>query len=230
MKIILKILLIFSILLIFTAELVKAQEMQSPQYKLEDSTIDVSPQDEASVAYTIGQSWGPLAGREFQKQGYVVRTGFEDGQEVGLNFTISQTSLFFEKLKPNKPVVVETDLSVQSHDIPYQIAAIEEGPLQSKNGSIIENTKCDNLRSICLPQKPAPWNVSSNYGFGYSFDKQDYQPFPDLKFHNKAAVVISTIDESPSSPTKIFFKTNIADQQADNNYQTVINFILAPLP
>lgn len=210
---------------------VSAASMKSGEFRIENSTIDVSPQEDSLSSYDIATTFGQLGRREFQRKGWVVRLGLEESQLVKpYIFGISKTNVIFEDLKANKPLVKQTQLSISTDKRPYEIVAIAEGPLQSKNGAVIEHTKCDSVRTICLDSRPAPWISSRSYGLGYSLDGRLYRPFPDKKLGDMATTVASEVDGVKENSQKdIFLKVNVDKNQENNNYQTVVNIIFIPL-
>lgn len=230
--------MIAGMMLIFHLNVVNAQ-MQSPQYRIDQNSIDVATEDNSTRPYTLSTIFGSLAGNEFLKQGYILRSGNdEDDSNSRLTFEISKTNFRFENLSSDKASSLDAKFSVDSNAQGYQVNASEDHPLQSSGEDIIENTKCDKELKVCFEDRSAEWNLPQSYGFGYTiqgrYSQPDFsngryfRPFADLNQKDKSTVIINAPRGVKTTDASIKLQIVPSQNQINQHYETVINFIALP--
>jgi hypothetical protein len=220
---------------------VNAVNMESPLYRIQFGTLDISGGKKSSSNYQLSDSIGQTAAGQFQSNGYVIKAGFQYLYSIiPFNFSISQTKIDFGTLIPNSPQTGQTVLTVSFGAAgSYQVTAIEEGPLRTLNQlASIPDTTCDGGGNTCNESLAKPWTQTSAYGFGYNMSGNDipsdfinstyFRPFPDLTNNENPTVVMSSTNVGRNRQATVTFKVNISPIQPAGYYQTVINFIATP--
>ena len=215
--------------------------MESPLYKIQMGTIDITGGKKSSDNYNLSDSVGQTAAGEFQSAGYIVKAGFQYLHSITpFTFSISETRINFGTLIPSTPQTATTNLTVSfGGNGGYQVTVIEEGPMRTLNNlSTIPDTSCDGGSNTCNETLAKPWTNNSAYGFGYNMSGDDipsdfvnntyYRPFPDRWQNENPAVVMSSTNVGRNRQSTVTFKINISPMQPAGNYQTIINFVATP--
>jgi hypothetical protein len=228
--------------------------MESSQYKIQMSTIDIAGGTQSSGGYNLSTSVGQSAAKEFAANGYIVKAGFQYIYSIiPFTFSITNLNIDFGSLIPNTTSTGTSTLKISAGGgYGYQVTAIQEHPLQTLGiGSTIPNTACD-VGTPCTITQANPWTSNSTYGLGYNMAGQDipadfvnstyYRPFSNESANQTSAVVMSSskVTMPSGTPTPaparlrthestIQYKVNISSLQLTGNYHTVIKFTATPI-
>src|SRR3990167_878145 len=167
-------------LLTITTSPIIAQQMQSPQYKLESGTVEM----ESPVAK---ENDLPVA--KFKEQGFLELTNTQLRQAESA-ISLSAGAVEFADLIENHQQTKLLEIRVPSQlSFNYALYLSKDDDFQSPAGQKINNTLCNNPRSPCLAQTAKPWTAENAYGVGYrltgnnipiEFSRLDnYRPFPN---------------------------------------------------
>lgn len=247
-----KIFFTFLFLSLFLPPIVKGVDMESSLYQIKYGNVNIGALHPTSANYSLSTTIGQTAAQEFSSSGYIVKAGFQYWHSiVPFTFSISDNTINLGSLLPDTPSTATTNLSVSFGAAGnYQVTAVEEGPLQTMGGEVIDDTSCDS--GSCDETTAAAWTSNSTYGFGYKMSGEDvpatfttcgancYRRFANsqaLPTAETPVVVMSsnnvTVDLT-SKPKDIIhqstvtFKANVSGNQAAGSYQTVINFVAIP--
>lgn len=218
-----------------------AFEMESSQYQIDFSNINITSGNKSSASYKLSDTVGQTAAGQFQSSGYVIKAGFQYIHSIiPFRFTISNTQINFGTVIPSNPVTKNTILTVTfGQSGSYQVTAIEEGPMKTLNeGYYIPDTSCDGGNNTCSESVAKSWTSTAAYGFGYNMSGQDiptdfidsnyYRPFPDRLQNESPAVVMFSNNIGINRQATVTFKLNVSPLQPGGNYQTIINFAAIP--
>lgn len=249
--------LTFTFLLLTFNLVVCAIEMNSPQYRIQMSDVNIGAANELESASgnLLSDTLGQLAAGQFNSSGFIVKAGFQYIHSiVPFSFSISDTNIDFGEMIPNYPSTATTDLSVAfGGGGQYQVTVEEQERLKTIVGdNYIDDTCCDvgcSSPGKCTETVAAEWNQDATTGFGYKISGEDipttfttcgatcYRPFSDASIPDEPAVVMSspnvTVDLS-SKPKDIIhqatmtLKLNIDNTQPAGTYQTILNFVATP--
>lgn len=239
-KYILLILIFNFSLLTFNLKQAHASSMDSTRYRIEGGNINIAGGEAKSDTFNLSTTLGQTAATDFQSNGYIVKSGFQYIHSIiPFNFSISDTSIEFEDVKPNEFNQSTFDLAVSYGAAgKYQITASQDGPLTSEDKTkIIEPTFCDQ-KDKCLVTLAKPWQSKGVYGFGYNlagddipkdFKNKDYfRPFPDLKKSEEPVTVMSSYNVGKQKKAQVNLRLDISPLISTGTYTTVIKFVATP--
>ncbi len=110
----------------------------------------------------------------------------------------------------------------------YTVKAIENHPLQiGESPSTIPDTVCD-PKEKCTANHAAPWTSTSSYGFGYSLDQTNFQPFANNSLNQVPVALMSNPKSTAKDTANLTFQANISPTQGDGLYENSIQFIALP--
>lgn len=239
-------LFIFTFLvLIFNLDLfggVYAEKMDSPNYKLEWTNLNMSsgkktsPNSGTVITDTVGQT----AAGKYTSTGYIVRAGFQYiYSTVPFTFSISKTTINFGSLVADNPATTSAVLTVSNGSaFGYQVTAIEDDQLRKSETVYIPDTQCDNVLDPCTVNTAKVWISNNRYGFGYDMtgtdipttfvDETYFRPFPSKQDGGNPVVVMSGVNIGRNKQATITYKVNISNVQEAGSYQNIINFVAIP--
>lgn len=166
----------FSILLVATSifvssnlELVNAQQLQSPGYRIESGGLIIQPEpDRNSADYDGPASFGPDAQKKFEEKGYVIVGNriANSSEKSFIRFRLDKSQLVFDGADARGESIQSNSLNVTGGGSTNVIVSLRQQE-QFKNsfGATIEPTRCDNERSKCTPVLSQIWKKA--FGFGY---------------------------------------------------------------
>ncbi|TRZ48521.1 hypothetical protein D4S03_09790 [bacterium] len=220
-----------------------ADELKSPAFEIQMSTINITGGRKSNESGTVNLT--DTVGQTFQGQlnsaGYVILAGFQYiNTLIPFSFKISDLDINFGSLVPGAPGAPQTNvLTVTTGSaFGYSVKAIEDHPLRRSDGvTTIPDTSCD-LATPCVPTNADVWADNSRYGFGYNMAGADvdtndfvgstyYRPFP-VQNIDDPAIVMSDTGIATSSAATVSYKVNIDGAQAAGTYQNSIQYIAIP--
>lgn len=215
-----------------------AAELESPEYRIDNPTIDIAEPKIEPQSYTLANTKSQLALQEFESKGYIIETSNNNASLLGIGITKSNVSL--GTLKSNVPSTGITTIEITTKDTNgYQLTAQEETPLQSLSGESIADTSCDGKELKCTPFKAQPWTNDSASGFGYTVSGNSiasdfistsfFRPFANKTLGLQKALLSRSDETSNKDRVDITYKAITSQVQTEGTYQTAINFILTPL-
>lgn len=224
------------------ASTTRAEDLKSPTFEIQMSTINITggnksnPSGTINLSDTVGQTF---QGR-FDGSGFVVQAGFQYIYSlIPFSFKISDLNIDFGTLTPGIPSTQSNVLTVTTGSaFGYSVKAVEDHPLRLSDGTAtIPDTSCD-LATPCLQTDADLWSDNARYGFGYNMSGTDtnaadfvnsdyYRPFP-VQDIDQPAIVMSKGGAATSSASTVTYKINIEDTQAAGTYQNSIQFIAIP--
>jgi len=229
-----------SVFTIFSSSTALADDLKSPAFEIQMSTINITGGDKSSASYKLSDTVGQTFQGQFNSAGYVILAGFQYINTLTpFTFKISNLAINFGSLVPGTPSLLSNTLSVTTGSaFGYSVKTIEDHPLQISNGSTtIADTACD-LATPCLPTDANVWSDNTRYGFGYNMAGTDvdttdfvnanyFRPFPVQNINNPV-VVMSRSGIATSSAATVSYKLNIPGSQAAGTYQNSIQYIAIP--
>jgi len=236
------VILILSLISFILSPISYALDMESSQYQLKYTNINITSGNKESEGYKLSDTVGQTAAGEFHSTGYIVKAGFQYLREYNpFRFTVSDTSVDLGILTPNVPSTKTITLTVTYGSArQYQVTAIEEGPLSTLDSvNVITDTVCNGGNNTCSESQAKIWNSNTTYGFGYNLAGHDipsdfrnanyFRPFPDLYTDELDTVVmINDRKIGKNRQADLTFKANISNLQPAGSYQTVISFLATP--
>lgn len=217
-----------------------ALDMESTQYRVEESNINIGGKTSSSASYGLTKTLGQTAAGQFASSGYIVKAGFQYIYSIiPFTFTISTTSINLGTLSPDTPSTQNATLSVDFGSAgSYQVTAEEIGKLRTSTGNTIPDATCNGGAETCNATTAKLWNLSTAYGFGYNMSGNDvpadfstanhYRPFADRSLSETPAVIMTNTNVGRDRQSTIKFKANVSNLQEAGAYQTVINFVATP--
>ena len=217
-----------------------AVNMESTQYRVEESNINVGGKSASSASYDLTTTLGQTAAGQYSSAGYIIKAGFQYIYSIiPFTFTISTTSIDLGTLSPDTSSTQNATLTVDFGSAgTYQVTVEEIGKLRTSNNISIADTACNGGAETCDETTAKLWNSSTAYGFGYNMSGNDvpadfstsnhYRPFPDRSLSETPSVIKTSTNVGKDRASTIKFKANISSIQEAGTYQTVINFIATP--
>ena len=228
---------------VFTSPDAYAVSMDSTRFRIDNANINSASGIKSSEGYRLSDTIGQTAAGRFASDGYIVRAGFQYiNSIIPFEFSISDTNVALNPnpLVPNSFSTATTVLTVSFGSAgQYQVTAIEEGPLQTLNGSSqIPDTECDGGSETCDASTAKLWTSSTAYGFGYNMSGDDiasdflsgshFRRFPNRLVPETPAVIMSSQNVGRDRQATVTFMANISPIQPAGSYQTVVNFVATP--
>ncbi len=215
-------------------------QMDSPGYVIQMPNVNMSSGSMSKSGKTITQTSGQTAPGEYDKDGYIVKSGFQYIYTAieEFSFSISNLNLAYGSLVPETPETQTTTLSVNAPSVGgYQVTAYESHPLRNENGEEIDDTTCDN--NDCDEIDSGEWDDSNIDGFGYRMSGDDIADgFTQANYYKQFA----NIEDPAESPEEVMganvislereatvhAKLNILGTQESGKYKTELVFICTP--
>jgi hypothetical protein len=234
--------LIYLITAYFSPSFCFAENLQSPEFNIQMSTINITGGNKSNHDGTVNLS--DTVGQTFQGQfnsaGYVILAGFQYiNTLIPFSFKISSLDINFGNLVPGIPSTRSNVLTITTGSaFGYSVKAIEDHPMRrSDNVTTIPDTSCD-LATPCIPTDADVWADDGRFGFGYNMSGADvntgdfvddtyFRPFP-IENIDPPAIVMSKGGIATSSSATVTYKVNIEGAQAAGSYQNSINYIAIP--
>lgn len=227
---------------ILTPSPVLADDLKSPTFEIQMSTVNITggrktnPSGSIILTDTVGQTF---QGR-FDSNGFVILAGFQYiNTLIPFTFKISDLDIDFGSLAINIPSLQSNELTITTGSaFGYTVKAIEDHPLRMSNGvTTIPDTSCD-LATPCIQTDADIWSDNARTGFGYNMSGTDvdtndfqnsnyYRPFP-VQNVDQPAIVMSKGGVATSSAATVTYKVNIDGNQAAGTYQNSIQYIAIP--
>ena len=216
-----------------------AEHMTSPNYKLEQTNLNMTSGKKSSSGYTVTDTVGQFAANKFTSTGFIVRAGFQYYYSIiPFRFAISKTAINFGFLSPDTPVTDPAVLTVSVGGAGgYKVTAIEDDQLRKSATVSIPDTTCQ-VADPCDVTDAKPWTSSTIYGFGYNMNGTDvpatfadttyFRPFPSNGDGASAATVMTGTNVGRNKQATITFKVNISNLQEAGSYQNILNFVATP--
>lgn len=188
-----------------------AQELRSPQYRIESGSFKLQPDLEQSTSnHDLSVSFGPDLKKNFENNGYVAigRKNEDAAGEPYIRMKLSNSQLVFDGAEVADESVQKSSLMLFGRSVsPFTVAIRQESQFKNNFGAIIQSTLCDNDSSPCSPLLAKAWKHAS--GFGYRADgmvttdfkdSQNYRPlFLDGGKNRSAVVFYGDVDVVGSS-------------------------------
>lgn len=216
-----------------------ATEMESPNYRLESGTIEMSqeevkgqPEDNSPARMNTVLSANQQ--QLFQANGYVFL--HNPSSQEQLTFTLSNGTVEFTDLTANP--IQEMDIVVNTSNtasLPSSLYLQQETPFISPNGKQIASTLCQKTSTVCTATTARQWTDKQVFGLGYKIDgiqkpidfigKNYYRSFNKPSQTNR----ILTYRNNGSS-SSLTFKLNIPVELSESSYETTISLFIIPQP
>lgn len=232
------IILVLILLLTFPV-FVSAQEMQSPNYRLEPGTFEMSTEEQNIPAQEVQpEAEKSLLTTEeqtlFKSRGYIfINDDFNNNTELSLS--LSANTIEFSDL---------TSKPLQEKNVSYTITSNlntrinlflhKDTELAAPNGQIISNTICQHSFP-CTDNLAQEWVDSYIYGIGYRIinNKRPIDFITDSYYRslpktNVSKKIISYNNLLTNLDGKIGFKINLEDNQKDSSYESVLTLLVLP--
>lgn len=232
-------LLLYTKYQILDTNVVLADNLNSTNYRIKFSNINIAAGADQSSSYNMNTSIGQTMAGKFDSAGYTVKAGFQYlNSIIPFRFSVSSIHINLGTLLPQTPSTASTVLTVSFGGAgQYQVTAIEDTTLKTLTGSSIPDTSCDS-GTPCTKTSSNVWSSSSRYGFGYNMSGNDvpadftdstyYRPFANAASSDSPVTVMSNTNVGRNRQATMTFKTNISAVQPAGSYQTVIRFIATP--
>lgn len=225
--------------LIFNMCSAYAEHMTSPNYKLEQTNLNMTSGKKSSSNFTVTDTVGQFAANKFTSTGFIVRAGFQYYYSIiPFRFSISKTNINFASVTAQNPVTDNATLTVSSGGAGgYRVTVSEDDQLR-KNATVnIADTTCE-AGDPCDWDNAKPWTTNLAYGFGYNMNGTDvpatfvdttyFRPFPSLLDGKSPVTVMSGTNVGRSLVSTITFKLNVSNLQEAGQYQNILNFVATP--
>lgn len=227
--------------LIFRPTSISADNLTSPTFEIQMSTINITGGSKSSASYKVTDTVGQTAQGEFNSSGFTVKAGFQYIYTlIPFTFRISNLDINFGPLVPNNPSLLSNILTVTTGSAyGYSVKTIEDHPLRQPDGSTtIPDTSCD-LISPCTPTDASPWTSNTSYGFGYNIQGDDvdvtdfvnstyYRSFPIQNIDVPSTIIMNRAGVATHSAATVTYKINIPSSQKAGVYQNNIQYIATP--
>ncbi len=239
-------LFILTFLLILSPNTSYAENLDSDNFKIQMSTINITGGKKSNQSGTINLS--DTVGQTFQGQfdsnGFRIRAGFQYINDLlPFIFLISDLHLDFGVLYPLSPSYVSNNLTIVTGTAyGYNVKVIENHALQTESTPpiTIPDTACDASYPCTINDANVWTNHTVAYGLGYSMsgagvDTSDfinlnyYRPFPNNSLNQSPVTIMSSPFATTSATSTVTYKANISGYQAAGDYQNNIQFIATPI-
>lgn len=219
---------------------VRAENMESDSYKLNNTNLNMTSGEKSSENFTITDTVGQTGSGKYSSNGFIVKAGFQYVYSaIPFTFSISKSSITFANLAPSTPVTDSLGLKVTSgasHG--YKVTIIADNHLKKNNGVYIPETSCDDSTKSCTVNTANIWNSLSSYGFGYSLSGDDiptdfksslfYKPFALESEGFKPSVLMSNSQVGRKKEAVMSLKLNVSNEQETGQYQNTLKFVAIP--
>lgn len=218
---------------------VLADNLDSTNYRIQFSNINIGAGEKSSDNYNLNTSIGQTVAGQFDSDGYTVKAGFQYiNSIIPFRFAVSNTNINLGALIPQTPSTETTNLTVSFGGAgQYQVTAIEQTELKTLSNTTISDTPCDS-GTPCTTTSANIWNSNSDYGFGYNMSGDDipadfvgstyYRPFSNAAAAGSPVVVMSNTNVGRNRQSTMTFKVNISNTQPAGSYQTIVKFVATP--
>lgn len=232
--------------LLFTNK-VFAQHFESDSFQIDWGNFNMTSGNKTSTNYRLSDTVGQNAPGQYDRTGYILKSGFQYIYDTfyQFSFSIDDLSIDFGVLVPS---IGSTDSNIITVTSPsgngYEILVHENHPLSLASGTTIPDTNCN---SGCNEYTSGVWTNSSAYGFGlnalginssgvttgigtsnYFSDSTYFRQFANYAAAETPQVIMSENSPAKSRSARITYKANISPQQAAGNYENAIIFTAIP--
>lgn len=218
---------------------VHAQQFSSSSYKINWGNFNMTSGLKKSTNYQLTDTVGQNAPGYSEKNGIVVKAGFQYIYDTftELSFSIDKLNINFGTLEPGIGV---TDTNLLIVTTPsgrgYQITAQENHPLWISPSHFIPDTTCD--ANNCTITSSAPWIQNDKYGFGFNVsgvgatgyftNSTYYRPFASIYHNQTPAIIISENLPVKEREAIVTYRVLISSVQSAGDYQNYITYTLTP--
>lgn len=226
---------------IFNFSWVSAQEMSSPNFKIQGGNFNITSGEKSSGKYKLTDTVGQTIANQFASKGYVIQSGFQNSfLGSTFNLTISPTSIDFGQLFPGSFNEKNMNVRVANGQTPgYIIKFAQNHLLTFVSGSTIANTACNlDTKKICSKEKASQWSDVKVYGFGYrvigktaanDFDKEQYfRPFPSTDNNEEPVTIMESKQKNANDSAGIILRVNPSSSQPVGLYTNTLTFEAIP--
>lgn len=228
--------LLFSLVFLFCPSHSLALTMSNDSYSVQGKTGDVPEKKDPPFQKKRIVSDTPTTGKNYS----ISTIALKNGLTPIFTLSVPQTVIDFGILSATNPVIRTQKLLVESPGSGYQLFAMEDHLLRSKNITTIPDTTCDN--GSCTPIIAAPWTNTLTYGFGYrceeltgagkctrGFEIPDmYKRFGNQTEKVKYYPIAGSEKADIGSQYQINYKINISGTQPEDAYYNSITYIAVP--
>ncbi len=216
-----------------------AQHFASDDYIIDWGNFNMTSGQKKSTNYQLTDTVGQNAPGYSEKNGIVVKSGFQYIYDTftELSFSIDKLNINFGTLEPGIGV---TDTNLLTVTTPsghgYQITAQENHPLWISPVSYIPDTSCDT--GTCTITSSAPWISNDKYGFGlnvtgigataYFPDSTYFRPFSNAYNNQTPSVIASENKPVEKREAYVTYRVLVSSVQAAGAYQNYITYTLTP--
>jgi len=231
---------VFLFLFVFALP-VAAETMKSENYELQMGQFNMFAGRKESDSFKLVDTGGQLGPGLYEGEGFTVRSGFGYFKKMEpFSFSISDTKITFERLKPNRAETKKSELTVTlGSATSYKVEAAENHSLvhvSDKKTAISDFTgddgSCTNPRSGCT------WVVKTTYGFGYNLAGDDiakgfssekyFKQFADVSDGEPPETLMAAENIGGKREAEITYKINISKKQKTGVYENAVVFTAVP--
>lgn len=218
---------------------VLAANMESDNFKLEDTNFNMTGGKKSSENYKVSDTVGQISGK-YGSNGYLVNAGFQSTTTLTpFKFSVSKTTINFGPLSPDTPSTESATVGVSGEGTyGYLVSVLEDGQLRKTETVFIPDTQCDSPINPCTAILAKSWRENTAYGFGYNLQGEDipktyrsinyFRPFPSKTNGQSPALIMSSTRIGKGKSATITFKVLVSKYQDPGQYQNLINFTAIP--
>lgn len=223
----------------FFQPLVKAQQFQSPRYRIESGSLSLEPDvNLGSGNYDLSSSFGSESKKQFKEKGYVAisRVSSDASNKSFIRLQLSTSQLVFDRVDVVDESIQKSSVTLNGMNSTSAILSLRQAePFKNSFGGVIEPTNCDNAFSKCTPTQAEKWKTAAGFGYGVDgstladFDQADnFRPLYVGESGKSAILFNGPLDEvgktlevrfklrpQPQSPTGIYMSTVILTLTTD---------------
>lgn len=231
----LALILLILILFLLLQNTTLAQDLSSPNYKIDSPTIEISTRNDSSANQTNSTDNSEFI-NNYKKAGYLLRSNPYQKDTKGLSIEISEDTILHPNLSAFIPSSRSIDITIEGADYGYKLKAAEDNQL--KNDFItIPDTSCDQSPIRCSVIHASAWKGNS-LGFGYNVSSEDgaedfidssyYRPFPNLSQADGAEVVAQNYFPKDSTSLTLTTKIVTVSEKDETMFTNQIYISLIP--
>lgn len=225
---------IFSTICLFIAEpRARAQELQSPRYRIESGSLSLEPDvNRGSGNYDLSSSFGPESKKQFKEKGYVAvsRVRADSSNKSFLRLQLSHSQLVFDRVDVLDESIQKSSITLNGmSSTPVILGMRQAEPFKNSFGGVVEPTNCDNTFSKCIPTQAGKWKTASGFGYGVDgstwadFDQADnFRPMYIGDESGKSAILFNGPLDEDGKILDVRFKLRPKPQAATGTYMSTV--------
>jgi len=213
--------------------LVRAQQLQSPRYRIESGSLSLEPDVErGSGNYDLSSSFGPESKKQFKEKGYVAvsRVRADSSNKSFLRLQLSNSQLVFDRVDVVDESIQKSSITLNGmSSTPVILGVRQAEPFKNSFGGLVEPTNCDNVFSKCTPTQAGKWKAAMGFGYGVDgstladFDQADnFRPMYIGDESGKSAVLFGGPLDEDGKTLDVRFKLRPQLQAPTGKYMSTV--------